>query len=109
MKTFSVHTERRGEKVHVKLIGEFDLDGAREVEEELKEVEQGRPPLLVLDLSELAFVDSTGMRVILSASKRAKKDSRRFVIVRGRDTVQRIFEITRLDERLDMVDSAEDL
>ena len=58
----------------------------------------------MLDLRELAFMDSTGLRVIVAADSRAREQARRLVIVRGTDTVQRIIEMTRLDERLEIVD-----
>jgi anti-anti-sigma regulatory factor len=42
--------------------------------------------------------------VIVAADARAREQSRRLVIVRGSATVQRIIEMTRLDERLEIVD-----
>ena len=41
------------------------------------------PALLVLDLRELTFMDSTGLRVMVSADARARDDSRRLVVVQG--------------------------
>jgi len=49
-------------------------------------------------------MDSTGLRVIVAADARAREQGRRLVIVRGSDTVQRIIQMTRLDERLEIVD-----
>ncbi len=54
-------------------------------------------------------MDSTGLRVILSAHTRAQEQERRVVLVKGPSVVQRVFEITRLAERLDMVDSVDDV
>jgi anti-anti-sigma factor len=50
-------------------------------------------------------MDSTGLRVVASADTRARQDGRRLVIVQGPPAVRRVFEITRLAERLEMVDS----
>ena len=61
---------------------------------------------LVLDLSKLTFLDSTGLRCLVSADQRAKDGGRRVVLVRGPDPVQRVFAITRLEDRLEMVDDA---
>ena len=60
----------------------------------------------MLDLSKLVFLDSTGLRCLVTADERARAAGRRVVIVRGPDPVQRVFSITRLEERLDMVDDA---
>ena len=65
-----------------------------------------RPPTVVLDLSKLTFLDSTGLRCIVTADERARDAGRRVVIVRGPDPVQRVFSITRLDERLEIVEDA---
>ena len=104
MKIFGMETDDGGEVVRIALNGEFDISCARKVEEELRRVEEEKPPTLVLDLRGLSFMDSTGIRVILSADSRAHKDGRRLAIIQGPDAVQRVFRITRLDERLDIVD-----
>ena len=42
----------------------------------------------------------------MTADERAREEGRRLVIVRGPEPVQRVFSITRLEERLEMVDDA---
>jgi anti-sigma B factor antagonist len=101
-----VSTEDRDGLVHVALIGELDLSTVAKVQEELRRVEAASPATLVVDLSKLTFLDSTGLRCIVTADERAREDGRRIVIVRGPDAVQRVFAITRLDDRLEMVDDA---
>jgi anti-anti-sigma factor len=101
-----VSTEDRNGLVHVALVGELDLSSVPKVQEELRRVEAGSPPTVVLDLSKLSFLDSTGLRCIVTADERAREGGRRVVIVRGPDAVQRVFTITRLEERLEMVDDA---
>jgi anti-sigma B factor antagonist len=77
------------------------------VQEELRRVEASSPATLVVDLSKLTFLDSTGLRCIVTADERARAEGRRIVIVRGPDAVQRVFAITRLEERLEMVDDVD--
>jgi anti-anti-sigma factor len=101
-----VRTEDRNGLVHVALVGELDLSTVTKVQEELRKVEAASPPTLVMDLSKLTFLDSTGLRCIITADERARQEGRRMVIVRGPDPVQRVFAITRLEERLEMVDDA---
>ena len=48
-------------------------------------------------------MDSTGLRVMVSADARARDGSRRFVVVQGPETVHRVFRITGLDEHLEIV------
>jgi anti-anti-sigma factor len=93
--------------IRLALDGEFDLSNAIQVEDALKEIERDRPPLLVLDLRELTFMDSTGLRVMVSADARARDDSRRLAIVQGPETVHRVFRITGLDDHLQIVETPE--
>jgi anti-sigma B factor antagonist len=104
MKTFDVTADDRGASVHLRLSGELDISTAPKVEDELARVEPNRPETIVLDLSNLAFMDSTGLRLLIAADTRARQQGRRLVIVKGPEAVQRVFRITRLEERLDIVD-----
>jgi anti-anti-sigma factor len=108
MKTFEVTSEQRGDVVHVRLTGELDISSAPKVEDELARVEPDRPGLIVLDLRQLAFMDSTGLRLLIAADTRARQQSRRLTSVKGPDAVQRVFRITRLEERLEIVDKVPD-
>src|SRR5918999_4101437 len=98
-----VRTEDRNGLVHVALMGELDLSTVAKVQDELRRVEADSPATMVVDLSKLTFLDSTGLRCIVTADERAREAGRRIVIVRGPDPVQRVFSITRLEERLEMV------
>lgn len=91
------------EMVVVALVGELDISSAPRVEKELGIVEAAAPATIVLDLSQLEFMDSTGLRIVVSGDARARQRGGRFVVVRGPEPVQRIFRITRLDDRLDLV------
>jgi anti-sigma B factor antagonist len=95
--------------VAVALIGELDIAEAPGVAEALAEIERGRPPLLVLDLRRLSFLDSSGLRLILEADVRARAEGRRLLVVRGPDAVHRVFSISLLDKRLDFVDDPDEI
>lgn len=107
MEILDVISEDRDGLVHVALVGELDLSTVAKVQEELRRVEAASPATLVVDLSKLTFLDSTGLRCIVTADERARAEGRRIVIVRGPDAVQRVFAITRLEERLEMVDDVD--
>ena len=92
--------------VLVKMAGDLDLASAEVLQQALFAIEKDRPPTLYLDLSGLGFMDSTGLRLILQASERAKKALSRLVLVAGRESVQRVFRVTGMQERLEFVDQA---
>jgi anti-sigma B factor antagonist len=88
----------------VALSGELDISAVGRVEEELRQVEAKGPQALVLDLRKLTFMDSSGLRLVLEADMRGRRDGRRFAIVPGPDSVHRVFLIALLDKRLEFVD-----
>jgi anti-anti-sigma factor len=99
-----VNTEERDGLARVALKGELDLSTVSLVRDALQGV--GSPAVVVLDLSNLSFLDSTGLRLIVTSAEEVSQDGRRFVIVKGPDAVQRVFSITKLDDRLEIVDDA---
>jgi anti-anti-sigma factor len=99
-----IETEVADGLARVALKGELDLSTVNKVDEELESLEAGGAKLIVLDMSSLTFLDSTGLRCLVTADQRARDAGRRLVLVRGPDAVQRVFTITRLEERLEMVD-----
>ena len=103
---FEVTIEEHAGGALVALAGELDISNAAGLEEHLLRAESEGPALLVIDLSRLEFMDSTGLRLLISADQRARAAGRRLVLVRGNDMVQRVLRITRLDERLEIVDDA---
>jgi anti-anti-sigma factor len=103
----SFQTTVTGDVAVVSLTGELDVAGSALLDAELERITVDHaPPTIVLDLSGLDFMDSTGLRLVVLGDARAKELGRRLVIVRGNDSVHRVFEITRMAERLNFVDSA---
>ncbi len=80
--------------VSIALSGELDLAGARQLEMRLDEAERESPQRLVIDLCDLSFIDSTGLRLLLQADARARERGCELVLRRGEATVQRVFEVT---------------
>jgi anti-sigma B factor antagonist len=77
----------------LELHGELDLSAAPLLAEEIERAEKGDRGALVLDLGELEFIDSAGLRVILAAQERALGGGREFAVTNGTLQVQRLFEI----------------
>ena len=108
MPNLDLDTIRNGTVAVVAPTGELDLSGAMVLDAELERL-AAEPGLarFVVDLRGLAFIDSSGLRSIVLASMRASEAGRRFALVRGGETVHRVFEITRMSERLDFVEPPE--
>jgi stage II sporulation protein AA (anti-sigma F factor antagonist) len=110
MKPFNVSTERTDNTARVKMVGELDIGTAEQAESEIREAESTEgAKTVVLDLGGLTFMDSTGLRLLVSADARAREAGRRLAIVRGPDAVQRVIELTGLSAKLDLVDDVSEL
>jgi anti-anti-sigma factor len=103
---FSFETVLRGASAIVLLRGELDLLATSELEPELTRL-AGEPGVdtVALDLRALDFLDSYGLQSVLLAERLLEENERRLVLVRGTSLVQRVFELTRMADRLEFVDA----
>src|SRR4051812_46640535 len=107
MSLLTLTTSHEQEAIRVALEGELDMSSALTFDEELRRIEDDSTlRTLVLDLCGLKFLDSTGLRLILSAHSRARKTGRRLTIEHASDAVQRIFRLTGVNKRLDVVEDS---
>jgi anti-sigma B factor antagonist len=110
MPKLDFETTRNGTVAIVSPTGELDLSGAAILEAELERLtDDSELAAVVLDMRGLEFMDSSGLRLVVLADMRAREAGRRFSLVRGDETVHRVFEITRMSDRLDFVDSPEEV
>jgi anti-anti-sigma factor len=98
-----LRSERDGDTHVVALLGELDIAGAPALEEELLRVEDSDALKIVVDLSSLEFIDSTGIRLVVMAADRSSGG--RLTLLRGPKQVHRVFEITDLAKRLPFADA----
>jgi anti-sigma B factor antagonist len=104
VKPFAIRIQESGGTATIELDGELDIATTPTAEAELRRVEQGGVAVVVIDLRGLTFMDSTGLRLLVSADARARDGEHRLVIVRGPAPVQRVLELTGLDTRLEVID-----
>jgi anti-sigma B factor antagonist len=106
--TFSSDVERHEDAAIVRFRGELDIASEGAATAELERALDGCG-VLVADLRELTFIDSTGVRVLLAASLGAEERGARFGVVRGGGMVARLLDVTRLDQRFPVVDDPDEL
>jgi anti-anti-sigma factor len=93
-----VHPER--DAVRVVPVGELDLATSEVLERQLHELRRAGFQRVVLDLRELTFIDSSGIRVVLAEHQFAEQAERRFSLIHGPPVVQRALEVCGLLDRL---------
>lgn len=106
---FSVEEHHQGAAAVLTVAGELDLRTSPELEERLARAFDAGAELVILDLRGVEFMDSTGLRVLLTAHQRAHESGRRFALVRGADQVERVLTLTGVREMLTIVDAPEEL
>jgi anti-sigma B factor antagonist len=109
MTALDLTTSDREGGAQIALTGELDIATAPQLEDEVRRLEAEGCGLIVIDLRGLEFMDSSGLRALLAADTRSRERGARVVIVRGDERIQRVLRITRLDERLEIVDDAASL
>ncbi len=102
----SIRSWRDGEIHTIALRGEVDIATAGHVEQELLRAEATDAAAIVLDLGELSFLDSSGIRVLVMAEARSRADSRRLALRRPPETVLRVLHLAGVAERLPFADAA---
>lgn len=86
----------------VRAAGELDIAAVRELEHILRDA-VSRAQLLVLDLRELTFIDSSGVHVIADTCVPGEGSPCRVVVIQGPAQVRRVFALTGLDQRIETV------
>jgi anti-sigma B factor antagonist len=93
----TLSSERRANALVLSVRGELDLASAPDLSRELHIAEGTRPERVIVDLSELEFIDSSGLHELLRAHKRACENSHRLSLRRGPRAVQRLFELSHTE------------
>lgn len=107
---FRVEVQNHDRAAVIAVTGELDLASSPALEEELDRVAATEDlELVVIDLRELEFMDSTGLSVLIRAHQRAEEQGRRFGLVKGSQQVERLLSLTGVAERLTLVDEPEEL
>ena len=88
--------ERRGDAVVLRLAGELDLYNAADVTAALEELAADSPSRVIIDLSEVAFVDSTALGTLVEARRQMGQNG--LVLVAPGHDVARALEVSGLDQ-----------
>ena len=95
-------TEREDGAFVVAVRGELDAYSAPGLDEQIARLIDDRVDDVVLDLSQTAFLDSSGLRAILTAQRRLTEGGGRMRLRAPSDAVARLLEITGLGDHFDV-------
>ena len=92
----------------VRLAGPVDVSHSLELREVLGEQIDGPGARVLVDLSDVALIDSSGIGVMVSAHRRADGAGAAFALAGAGSTVEKVFSITRTDRLLRLYPSVSD-
>ena len=82
--------------------GEIDLSTVATIDDQLQRLRDSGARNLVLDLRQVAFMDSCGLRLILRWNEHAQEQGFAFAVIQGPPPVARVFEICGVGDRLQL-------
>ncbi len=86
----------------VKLAGEIDMSHSPGVHQTLVEVLENRPTRLIIDLTEVTYMDSSGVGILVDALRRVRVSGAKLALVAVAPRVLSVLQITKLDQFFEM-------
>ena len=106
---FDVAVATEGDSTVISLSGELDIATADRLTKALDGISIGPAGLLVVDLSSIQFMDSTGLRLLITANRKASESGYKFAVVTGDSPAKRVFELTKMNDHINVVDRLADV
>ncbi len=98
MNTFILETEG---KITAALVGELDTAAALEVEKTLQPLYDSNGKDIIIDCTELEYIASSGLRILLSILKQARANGSRLVLKNVNEDIQEVFRLTGFNSIFD--------
>ena len=106
--SFDLNEESLDAQTHLIAVrGEVHVSTAPEFSERLNDAIAGGKTGVVIDMTGVDFIDSTGLSVLLNALRRVTRQQGTLALAVSNPTVLRLFEITRLDSTFDILPDRE--
>jgi anti-sigma B factor antagonist len=96
--SFQVLSEKRQEATVLTPRGDIDMSCSPHFREALRQAQESRPKRLVVDMSGVGYMDSSGLATLVEAMKLTRNGGTRLVLSGLSDRVKAIFEIARLEK-----------
>jgi anti-anti-sigma factor len=102
-----IGVRREADRVILALDGELDMATAVQLQHATDDLDG--QTMVVLDLEQLQFIDSTGLRSVLSVLERCRDRGQGFAVTRGSQQVQRLLGVTGVGKHLRIIDAADEV
>src|SRR6185312_1579447 len=104
-----IDSRQEADRVVLALVGELDMANSPLLQRAVESPELQETKTVVLDLQGLTFLDSTGLRIILSARELCWRRGQEFAVTPGSQQVQRLLSVTGVGEHLRTLATADEV
>ncbi|HET6257914.1 STAS domain-containing protein [Pseudonocardia sp.] len=98
----SAHRNGASLRYNVRLVGELDLASVGSLTDALAALRDAQPELVVIDLSELQFVDARGLGALVEADRDLRAGGGSLVLARPDPHVRRVLTLTAVDTQIEV-------
>jgi len=91
----------------LRVFGEIDVASAPALRDPLLALADGTRPFGIVDMSDVSFIDSSGLSALVTARKRLQTEGRELRLVITRPNVRKVFEVTGLTDLFAIFQSVE--
>ena len=103
-----LNTKRVGNVIVIYLAGKLDVHVSAEIEKEINKIINSEPAAhLLLNLSRVEYMSSSGLRIFVSTMRILKESKRKLKLCNMNSAVMKIFEVVELMDMFDIYDTEE--
>ena len=99
--------ERQGGTLIAKATGRIDGVNASDFEQSLSSAIDDSDNAVIVDLADLSYISSAGLRAVLLTAKALSRRSAKFALCAPSKPIREVFEISGFDKIIDIHDSRE--
>jgi anti-sigma B factor antagonist len=99
----------KGSYLIVSLNGDFDIENSQALKTEVRKKISSENPNVVIDLSSVSYVDSSGLGTLIAIQKDARFNGGSLSIVGASEQIKRVMKMTNLDKLFDFYSSLDEV
>ena len=93
-----INTSQNNSATVVEIYGEVDLYSSPEVRTELLQLVEKKTPVIIVNLNNVTYIDSSGVATLVEGLQEMEKYSGKLKLTNLRETVRHVFELSSLDK-----------
>lgn len=109
MKVLEFNVESGAEAQIIRISGEIDVYNSFEVKTAVEDLLRAGKKQIAIDLSQVPYIDSSGLGALITAQSRIDRDGGRFFLIRPSEQIRNVFTLTKMGGFFRIVSSADEI